>query len=149
MVARWHHRVWHYLLLLAVGWCMFLVNLGGPSLWDVDEGRNAPCAYEMMASGDWVVPTHNGVLRSAKPVLLYWLQIAAYSCFGVNEFDARLPSALAALASLLLAYELGREVLLSRHTRLELAEARAQLAQVERVSVLGQLASGCSRRTRD
>lgn len=108
MVARWHHRFWHYLLLLAAGSCMFLVNLGGASLWDIDEGKNSPCAYEMMASGNWIIPTHNGVLRVDKPALLYWLQIAAYACFGVNEFAARLPSALAALGALLLAYELGR-----------------------------------------
>jgi C4-dicarboxylate-specific signal transduction histidine kinase len=42
---------------------------------------------------------------------------------------------------LTMAYELGRDVVLSRRARLELAEARAQLAQAERVSVLGQLAS--------
>jgi signal transduction histidine kinase len=39
-----------------------------------------------------------------------------------------------------MAYELGRDVVLSRHARLELAELRAQVAQSERVSVLGQLA---------
>jgi two-component system sensor kinase FixL len=44
-------------------------------------------------------------------------------------------------ALLMMAYELGRNAILNRTARLELAEARAQLAHVERVSVLGQLAS--------
>jgi signal transduction histidine kinase len=40
-----------------------------------------------------------------------------------------------------MAYELGHDVITSRRVRLELAEARAELAQIERVSALGQLAS--------
>jgi signal transduction histidine kinase len=44
-------------------------------------------------------------------------------------------------ASLVMAYELGRDVLVKRRGRLELIELREQLAQAERVSVLGQLAS--------
>src|SRR5262249_48362924 len=50
----------------------------------------------------------NFQLRDHKPPLLYWLQIAAYEKFGVTEFSARLPSALAALVAMLLTYELGR-----------------------------------------
>ncbi len=102
------HRFGHYLLLLAASACLFLCNLGGPALWDIDEGRNASAAEAMLESGDWVVPTFNGELRSHKPVLLYWLQVAAYEVFGINEFAARLPSALAAMLTVLLVYELCR-----------------------------------------
>jgi 4-amino-4-deoxy-L-arabinose transferase-like glycosyltransferase len=105
-----HHRAWHYLLLTALGWCLFFINLGGPSLWDLDEGRNTTCAFEMMEADNWVIPTFNGDLRVDKPALLYWLQIAAYHCFGITEFAARLPSALAALATVFLCYELGRSM---------------------------------------
>src|SRR5262249_22194821 len=44
-------------------------------------------------------------------------------------------------ALVVMAYELGRDVVLGRRTRVELAELRGQLAQVERASALGQLAS--------
>jgi 4-amino-4-deoxy-L-arabinose transferase-like glycosyltransferase len=98
----------HYLLLLAVSYPLFLLNLGGASLWDVDEGRNAEAAFEMLESGNWVVPTFNAQLRVDKPALLYWLQVAAYRVWGVNEYAARLPSALAALLTVIIAYELGR-----------------------------------------
>jgi 4-amino-4-deoxy-L-arabinose transferase-like glycosyltransferase len=101
-------RPGHHALLVVVGLLMFTLNLGGPSLWDVDEGRNSTAALEMMASGDWIVPTFNGEVRDHKPALLYWLQVAAFHLFGVNEFAARLPSALASLVTLLLIYELGR-----------------------------------------
>jgi 4-amino-4-deoxy-L-arabinose transferase-like glycosyltransferase len=87
-----------------------LPNLGAPSLWDIDEGNNAEAAREMLESDNWVVPTFNYQLRVDKPALLYWLQIGAYRFFGVNEFAARLPSALAALAAVLLTYELGRRM---------------------------------------
>lgn len=97
-----------YPVLLACGAALFLLNLGAPGLWDVDEGNNAEAAREMFMSGDWIVPTFNYQLRSDKPALLYWLQALAYGVFGVNEFSARLPSALAAMVTVLLAYELGR-----------------------------------------
>jgi 4-amino-4-deoxy-L-arabinose transferase-like glycosyltransferase len=103
-----NHRLGHYLLLLAAGIALTLPNLGVPSLWDIDEGHNAEAAREMLDSGNWLVPTFNFQLRDHKPPLLYWLQIAAYERFGVNEFAARLPSALAALTAVLLTYELGR-----------------------------------------
>src|SRR5262245_7444458 len=103
-------RAGHYLLLAAVWASLGLVNLGAPSLWDIDEGNNAEAAREMYEAEDWVVPTFNGLLRVDKPALLYWLQMGCYHAFGVSEFSARLPSALAALLAVLLTYELGRRM---------------------------------------
>jgi 4-amino-4-deoxy-L-arabinose transferase-like glycosyltransferase len=110
MIAFFHHRGWHYLLLIGLGGLLFFFNLGGATLWDVDEGRNADCALEMMRADNWIVPTFNGQLRVDKPALLYWLQIFAYSLFGVNEFAARFPSACAALLTVLVTYELARSM---------------------------------------
>src|ERR1051326_249573 len=110
MLAKLNHRLIHYALLLTVGGLLFLLNLGAPSLWDVDEGRNSEAAREMMESGNWIVPTFNYELRTDKPALLYWLQIAAFRLFGLGEFAARLPSALAAIATVLLTYEMGRRM---------------------------------------
>jgi signal transduction histidine kinase len=60
--------------------------------------------------------------------------------FGVIHAPvSNLPWFLGAL--LMMAYETGRDFILSRRARLELAELRDQLAQVGRVSVLGQLAA--------
>ena len=64
----------------------------------------------MMVSGIYIVPSLNSELRVDKPVLLYWLQILAFKALGVNESAARMPSALAGLATLLLCYELGRSL---------------------------------------
>jgi 4-amino-4-deoxy-L-arabinose transferase-like glycosyltransferase len=110
MFHRLDHRAGHYLLLLALWAVLCLVHLGTPSLWDIDEGNNATCASEMRASGNLVIPTFNGQLREDKPALLYWLQIAGAELFGVNEWAARFPSALAALLAALAVYELGRQM---------------------------------------
>lgn len=110
MVRRLDNRAGHYCLLAVVWAVLCLPNLGGPSLWDIDEGNNAECAHEMYESGNYIVPTFNYKLRPDKPVLLYWLQALAYRVCGVNEWAARLPSALASLLALLIVYELGRRL---------------------------------------
>jgi 4-amino-4-deoxy-L-arabinose transferase-like glycosyltransferase len=110
MVRRMDNRAGHWLLLALMWSLLCLPCLGGPSLWDIDEGNNAGCAREMYESRDWVVPRFNNRIRYDKPVLLYWLQAAAYSTFGINEFSARLPSAVAALLTILVTYELGRSL---------------------------------------
>src|SRR5713101_9776458 len=107
MTQSLSNRCGHYLLLLALAAGLSFPNLGGPSLWDIDEGNNAEAAREMLDCGNWVVPTFNYQLRVDKPALLYWLQIGAFRLFGINEFAARFPSALAALAAVLMTYELG------------------------------------------
>src|SRR5947209_18495847 len=100
----------HVLLLTAVTAALTLPNLGAASLWDLDEGLNAEAAREMLESGNWIVPTFNFQLRSSKPALLYWCEALAYRAFGVNEFAARLPSALAGWAAVLSTYFLGRRM---------------------------------------
>jgi 4-amino-4-deoxy-L-arabinose transferase-like glycosyltransferase len=110
MIDRLHHRGWHYALLIVLSAFLFFLNLGGAALWDIDEGCYASCSLEMMEADNWIVPTFNGQLYVHKPALLYWLQILSYRGFGVNEFAARFPSALAALGTVLLAYELARSM---------------------------------------
>jgi 4-amino-4-deoxy-L-arabinose transferase-like glycosyltransferase len=95
-------------LVLLLGAALFLPNLGGFALWEEDEAHNAGCTKEMIAAQTWVVPSFNYVLRTDKPALLYWWQRLAYHFVGVNEWGARLPSALASMLSLLLVYEIGR-----------------------------------------
>jgi 4-amino-4-deoxy-L-arabinose transferase-like glycosyltransferase len=103
-------RLRDYAILLAVSALLTLPNLGATSLWDVDEGVNAEAAREMRDNGTWVIPTFNYQLRTAKPVMLYWLQRASYSVFGISEWSARLPSVLCAWLTILLTYEIARRM---------------------------------------
>jgi 4-amino-4-deoxy-L-arabinose transferase-like glycosyltransferase len=100
----------HLLLILALSATVMLTGLGSSRLWDDDEPRNAGCAREMLARGDWVVPWFNNELRAHKPVLTYWCIMASYLVLGESEFSARLPSALAAIGTTLLIYAIGRRL---------------------------------------
>jgi 4-amino-4-deoxy-L-arabinose transferase-like glycosyltransferase len=69
--------------------------LGSFGLLEPDEGRFAQIGREMAANGDFLVPHLNGIEQFYKPPLVYWLNAVAYQLFGVSEWTARLPSALA------------------------------------------------------
>jgi len=88
---------------------LFLWGLGLRDLWAPDEPYFAEGAREMVVDGQWVVPHVNGVVTTDKPPLVFWL-IALFSLplGGVSEWTARLPSALAGLATVALAMRLGR-----------------------------------------
>ncbi len=90
------------LTLLAV--IFLFLSLGSMGLTDRDEGRNAEAGREMLESGDWISPTFNYEPRYAKPALVYWLMALSYRSFGVDEFSARLPSALFGTALILMQY---------------------------------------------
>ena len=94
----------HLVLLIAISTAIFFNNLGSARLWDRDEPRNAGCAAEMLARGDWVVPMFNDELRHQKPILLYWLIMSAYQFFGESEFAARFWSAASGVGTVLATY---------------------------------------------
>lgn len=102
------------LILLALGCLLFLPALGRRDLWNPDEARYAEVAREMRASGEYLLPHLNGDLYTQKPPLLFWSIALASAPFGrVTETAARLPSALAAIAALLLVWKIA-ERLVSR-----------------------------------
>ena len=86
------------LWVLVIGGLAFLWNLGSTGLVDETEPLFAEAARQMTVTGDWVTPYFNGETRFDKPPLIYWLMALAYQTIGVNEWGARLPSALSAIA---------------------------------------------------
>ncbi|WP_421656453.1 ArnT family glycosyltransferase [Leptothermofonsia sp. ETS-13] len=84
--------------ILVIGGIAFIGNLGGTGLVDETEPLFAEAARQMKETGDWVTPYFNGAPRFDKPPLIYWLMAIAYQMIGVNEWAARLPSALSAIA---------------------------------------------------
>jgi 4-amino-4-deoxy-L-arabinose transferase-like glycosyltransferase len=61
-----------------------------------DEGRYVGVAYEMLRSGNWLVPRLDGLPFFHKPPLFYWIAAAAMSVLGPSEWAGRLPSLLGA-----------------------------------------------------
>ena len=91
-----------------------------PGLWaigpvDRDESRFAQASRQMYESGDYVVPRVQERARLNKPPLIYWLQCASIAVFGdregqyanANIWVFRVPSVLAALASVVMTWRLG------------------------------------------
>lgn len=92
--------------LFALALTLFVLfwRLGGLPLFEPDEGRNAEVAREMMVSGAWLVPTLNGAPYLDKPAFFFDEVRLSLEAFGVDELAARLPSALAGLGVLILAF---------------------------------------------
>jgi hypothetical protein len=63
---------------------------------DVDAVQ-AQIARNMLESGDWVTARLDGVAYLEKPPLKYWMIAASYMIFGVHDWAARIPIALASI----------------------------------------------------
>lgn len=98
------------LFLVGAAACLFFAGLGRLPLLEPDEGRNAEVAREMLVSGDWVRPQFNGLPYLDKPAVFFWMVAASFRLWGVSEWAARFPSALMALATVLLTWFLGRRM---------------------------------------
>ena len=68
-----------------------------PSLMDDVDGVEAQIARTMLTSGDWVSARIDGVLYLEKSPLIYWVIAGSYKIFGVHDWAARIPIALAAI----------------------------------------------------
>jgi 4-amino-4-deoxy-L-arabinose transferase-like glycosyltransferase len=92
--------------LLLAGFCGFLFFFGLSyfGLLGADEPRYAQVAREMLARRDWITPTLGGSAWLEKPPLYYWQAMLAYSCFGVSDWAARLPSAVDATVMVIAVY---------------------------------------------
>ena len=94
--------------VLSLAAVLFFWQLGGHDLWAPDEPYFAEGAREMVVDGEWAVPHVNGRVTTDKPPLFFWLIALASLIFGeVTPWTARLPSALAGLATVALTLRLG------------------------------------------
>jgi len=74
-----------------------------------NEGQRAAPPAEMLRSGDFIIPTINGVPYLNKPPLLYWAVAGVCRlCGGVSPFLARVPTALCGVLLVLVVYGLFR-----------------------------------------
>jgi 4-amino-4-deoxy-L-arabinose transferase-like glycosyltransferase len=97
-------------ILIALAALLHIVTIGTGDLYSETEGQYAGAAREMVASHQWLLPTNNGIPRLQKPPLLYWLIIASYKILGINEAAARLPVALAVVATVALIFLIGEKL---------------------------------------
>jgi 4-amino-4-deoxy-L-arabinose transferase-like glycosyltransferase len=74
---------------------------------DVDAVQ-AQIARNMLLSGDWVTARLDGVSYLEKAPLAYWMMAASYRVFGIHDWAARLPLALAASLLCWVTYRFGK-----------------------------------------
>ena len=74
---------------------------------DVDAVQ-AQIARNMLVSGDWTTARLDGVAYLEKAPLVYWMMAGSYAIFGVHDWAARLPLALAVVLLCWLVYRFGR-----------------------------------------
>ena len=89
---------------------VLFLNLGDRALWG-SESRWAEISRNMLLSRDLFHPVINGALYFDKPLLSYWLVLAAsFATGGLGELATRIPSALAGLVALGATRSLGRRL---------------------------------------
>ena len=85
-------------------------SLVKPPLLDGPDALNAEIAREMLVGGHWITPYANGIPWALHPPLLYWTVACSFGLFGVSDWAARLPTALATLALFIATFSLGRRL---------------------------------------
>jgi 4-amino-4-deoxy-L-arabinose transferase-like glycosyltransferase len=95
------------LIWVLIGAIFFLPYLGGVHLFDWDEINFAEIAREMIVLDNYLEMHINFVPFMEKPPLFFWMQTISMKLFGINEFAARLPNAIAGILVLPLLFRLG------------------------------------------
>ncbi|MBC6606034.1 glycosyltransferase family 39 protein [Hymenobacter sp. BT188] len=103
------HHLARVLLVLAASALPLFWLLGSLPAQQWDEARTGLNALEILRSNNWLVLTHRGEpdLWNGKPPLAPWLMALSFKLLGPTEVALRLPSALAALATVLVVYFAG------------------------------------------
>lgn len=96
------------LITLVISSFALFFHLGAHNLQSWDEAIYAQSAKEMVLTGDWLTPHWNGEYFYQKPPLTIWITALLFRLFGVNEFTARIFSALCGVACVLLVSLIGR-----------------------------------------
>lgn len=89
---------------------MTVATGGWGDLYNETDGQYGGAAKVMAQGGSWLIPENNGSPRLVKPPLLYWAMAGSMKVFGINEFAARLPSALSLTAWVTITFLIGTQI---------------------------------------
>jgi 4-amino-4-deoxy-L-arabinose transferase-like glycosyltransferase len=99
-----------FAIIITLAALLHVATIGSGDLYSQTEGQYAGAAREMVENHQWLLPTNNGLPRLQKPPLLYWLIIVSFKLFGINAAAARLPVALAVVATVALVFLIGERL---------------------------------------
>ncbi|QNP53470.1 glycosyltransferase family 39 protein [Hymenobacter qilianensis] len=106
---RWLPHLLLLLLLPLIFYSLFYqLGVNPIPMWD--EGRLAVNAAEMDLNNNWLVTYFGGApdMWNTKPPLMIWLEVLSLRLFGYSNTALRLPSAFAALATVIVLYVFAR-----------------------------------------
>lgn len=95
-------------LIGVVSLLVFASFNGQSHLFDWDEINFAEAAREMIVTGNYSVVQINFEPFWEKPPLFFWLQVICMKVFGINEFAARFPNAMAGVLTSITLFTIGR-----------------------------------------
>ncbi len=98
------------LIIAVLSALLFIPFIGNVHLFDWDEINFAECSREMIETGDYLRVHIDYEPFWEKPPLFFWFQAASMHIFGINEFAARLPNAVAGVVTLVLLYLIGNRI---------------------------------------
>ena len=99
-----------FVIAIALACLLHVATAGWGDLYNETDGQYAGAAREMLKAHEWLIPTNDGVPRLQKPLLLYWLIILSYKALGVTEAAARMPGALATVATVAFIFLIGERL---------------------------------------
>ncbi|HTN16235.1 MAG TPA: glycosyltransferase family 39 protein [Chitinophagaceae bacterium] len=99
-----------YIQIVLIALVLFVPFLGQVHLFDWDEINFAECAREMIVSKDYLRMQIDFQPFYEKPPLFIWMQVLSMKLFGINEFAARFPNALAGMVTLVALFYIGKKV---------------------------------------
>ena len=90
------------LAILGLAFFNLAFRIGHEFVHDWDESLYGTSAWEALTRGSWIATTFQGEIDyyNAKPPLMVWFIAVAFKTFGVNLTSLRLPSILAAWATI-------------------------------------------------
>lgn len=94
--------------LTLLAFAAVFIELGRMPVYTANEGQRAVPPIEMIESGNYLIPTIDNVDYLVKPPLLYWCIAGVYQASGcINEWTARIPTAVAGAMLVVLIYLMG------------------------------------------
>jgi 4-amino-4-deoxy-L-arabinose transferase-like glycosyltransferase len=106
--VRWRPGPWWIALAASV---LFGIELGARVFANNDEARFPLLAQDILARGDWLWPQLNAAAYHNKPPLLAWLiALLSWPVGHVTQLTAVIPSAAAAVVTVVLVYRIARDL---------------------------------------
>jgi 4-amino-4-deoxy-L-arabinose transferase len=95
-------------ILLFIALVMAFALQGSRGLFEPDEGRYTNVALQILHRNEWISLFRNEwSMHFTKPPITYWSIAASIAVFGQHEWAARLPNALAFVATVAIMYSMG------------------------------------------